>query len=34
MIGMEALTSLVLVATMVYLDLAPALSFRTVNYRY
>lgn len=34
MIGLEALTSLVLAATMVYLDLAPALSFRTVNYRY
>jgi len=34
MIGTEAVTSLVLAATMVYLDLAPALSFRTVNYRY
>lgn len=34
MIGTEAITSLVLAATMVYLDLAPTLSFRTVNYRY
>jgi hypothetical protein len=34
MIGIEALTSLVLAATMVYLDLAPALAFRTVNYRF
>lgn len=34
MIGTEALTCLVLAATMVYLDLAPALSFRQVNYRF
>lgn len=32
-IGVESLTSLVLVATMVYLDFAPRLSFRVVNYR-
>jgi hypothetical protein len=34
MIGTGAVTSLVLAATMVYLDLAPTLSFRTVHYRY
>ncbi|WP_165497086.1 DUF4365 domain-containing protein [Rhodococcus sp. ABRD24] len=34
MLGTEALTSLVLAATLVYLDLAPDLSFKTVNYRY
>lgn len=33
MLGTEALTSLVLTATLVYLDLAPQLSFRTLNYR-
>lgn len=34
MIGIESLTSMVLVATLVYLDFAPQLSFRFVNYRY
>lgn len=33
MIGNEAITSLVLAAPMVYLDLAPELRFRFVNYR-
>lgn len=34
MIGIEAIPSIVLAATMVYLDLAPDLSFSYVNYRY
>jgi hypothetical protein len=33
MLGTEALTCLVLTATLVYLDLAPELSFRTLQYR-
>lgn len=33
MLGTEVLTGLVLTATLVYLDLAPDLSFTTVNYR-
>lgn len=33
LIGIESVTSMVLVATLVYLDLAPRLSFRIVNYR-
>jgi hypothetical protein len=34
MIGLEALTSMVLVATLVYLDFAPDLSWRYVNYQF
>lgn len=34
MLGTEAVSNLVLTATLVYLDLAPELSFRTVTYRY
>jgi hypothetical protein len=33
MLGHEALTCLVLTATLVYLDLAPELSFKTLQYR-
>ncbi|WP_311214537.1 MULTISPECIES: hypothetical protein [unclassified Arthrobacter] len=33
LIGIESVTSMVLVATLVYLDLARRLSFRIVNYR-
>ena len=33
MLGTEALTCLVLTATLVYLDLAPELAFRTLQYR-
>jgi hypothetical protein len=33
LIGTESVTSMVLVATLVYLELAPRLSFRIVNYR-
>jgi hypothetical protein len=34
LIGTESVTNMVLVATLVYLDLAPKLSFRFVNYLY
>ncbi len=34
MIGLEALTSMVLVATLIYLDFAPELSWRYVNYQF
>jgi hypothetical protein len=33
MLGLEAVTSLLLVATLVYLDVAPELSWRYVNYQ-
>lgn len=33
MLGYEALTCLILTATLVYLDLAPELSFKTLQYR-
>jgi hypothetical protein len=33
LIGIESVTNMVLVATLVYLELAPRLSFRIVNYR-
>jgi len=34
LIGLEAVTSLLLVATLIYLDVAPELSWRYVNYQY
>lgn len=34
LVGLEAMTSLLLVATLVYLDVAPELSWRYVNFQY